>query len=110
MSRVPGTTDRLTSDIVGYFSSQVDANLNRRFTTADNHASFIAHRRTLQKIATGIADKELGTVVLLDEKTFLPVYVIGNYAAHALASHGPGTGRIPIPTILNCRSSTCRAE
>ena len=80
----------------GYFSSQVDANLNRRFTTADNHASFVAHRRTLQKLATGIADKELGTVALLDEKTFLPVYVIGNYAAHSLASHGPGTGGLRI--------------
>ena len=80
----------------GYFSSQVDANLNRRFTTADNHASFIAHRRTLQKLATGIADKELGTVALLDEKTFSPLYVIGNYAAHSLASHGPGTGGLRI--------------
>ena len=81
---------------VGYFSSQADANLNRRFTTADNHASFVAHRRTLQKIATGIADKELGTIVLFDSKTSLPVYVIGNYAAHALASHGPGTGGLRI--------------
>ena len=100
--RLYGAVRRLVKDGVwrtvklGYFSSQVDANLNRRFTTADNHASFVAHRRTLQKIATGIADKELGTVALLDEKSFLPVYVIGNYAAHALASHGPGTGGLRI--------------
>lgn len=81
---------------VGYFSSQVDLNSNRRFTTADNHASFVAHRRTLQRIATGIADKELGTVALLDAKTSQPLYVIGNYAAHPLASHGPGTGGLRI--------------
>ena len=81
---------------LGYFSSQVDANLNRRFTTADNHASFIAHRRTLQRIATGIADKELGTVVLLDPNSLAPLYVIGNYAAHPLASHAPGRGGLRI--------------
>ena len=77
---------------VGYFSSQCDENRNRRYTTPDNCASFIAHRRTLHTIATGIADKELGTVALLDAKTGDPLYVLGNYAAHPLASHAPGSG------------------
>ena len=81
---------------VGYYSSQCDENRNRRFTTADNCASFIAHRRALHGIATGIADKELGTVALLDPATMAPLYVVGNYAAHPLASHAPGLGGLRI--------------
>jgi len=81
---------------VGFYSSSCDENRNRRFTTADNHASFIAHRRALHDIATGIADKELGTIVLLDPKTRAPLYVVGNYAAHPLASHAPGLGGLRI--------------
>lgn len=81
---------------VGFYSSSVDQNSNRRFTTADNCASFIAHRRILQKIATGIADKEFGVVALFDAQTGAPAYVIGNYAAHPLAGHGPGTGGLRI--------------
>ena len=81
---------------VGCYSSSCDENRNRRFTTADNCASFIAHRRTLHEIAHGIADKELGTVVLLDAQTGDPVYVIGNYAAHPLAAHAPGQGGLRI--------------
>ena len=78
--------------LLGFHSTTCDENRNRRFTTADNCASFIAHRRVLHKISTGIADKELGTVVLLDPETVDPVYVIGNYAAHPLANHAPGLG------------------
>jgi len=84
------------SCLVGYFSSTCDENRNRRYTTADNCASFIAHRRALHGIATGIADKELGTIALLDPETFAPTYVIGNYAAHPLASHAPGLGGLRI--------------
>lgn len=81
---------------VGFYSSARDENRNRRFTTADNCASFIAHRRTLHKIATGIADKELGTLAFFDASTRLPLYVLGNYAAHPLASHAPGNGGLRI--------------
>jgi len=81
---------------VGFFSSQCDENRNRRYTTADNCASFNAHRRALHKLTTGIADKELGTIVLLDPKSFEPLYVVGNYAAHPLAFHAPGKGGLTI--------------
>ena len=81
---------------VGFFSSQCDENRNRRFTTADNCASFIAYRRTLYDIASGIADKELGTVAFFDVVRPRPLYVIGNYAAHPLASHSPGMGGLRI--------------
>ena len=77
---------------VGFYSSHCDENRNRRYTTVENLASFNAHRRALHKLTTGIADKELGTIVLLDSKSFEPLYVIGNYAAHPLASHAPGKG------------------
>ena len=81
---------------VGYHSVACDENRNRRFTTADNCASFIAHRRALHSLSSGIADKELGTVVLLDPDSLAPLYVIGNYAAHPLASHAPGKGGLRI--------------
>ena len=95
---IAGFADRADWKVcrVGCFSAQVDENRNRRYTTADNCASFIAHRRTLHGIATGTADKELGTVVLLDARTGAPLYVIGNYAAHPLASHAPGQGGLRI--------------
>ena len=81
---------------VGFFSSQCDANRNRRYTTVENLASFNAHRRSLHKLTTGIADKELGTIVLLDATNYEPLYVIGNYAAHPLAYHAPGRGGLTI--------------
>ncbi len=81
---------------VGFFSSQCDENRNRRYTTVENLASFNAHRRSLHKLTTGIADKELGTVVLLDATSYEPLYVVGNYAAHPLAYHAPGRGGLTI--------------
>ncbi len=81
---------------VGFFSSQCDENRNRRYTTVENLASFNAHRRALHKLTTGITDKELGTIALLDAETYEPLYVIGNYAAHPLASHAPGKGGLRI--------------
>jgi len=81
---------------VGFFSSQCDENRNRRYTTSENLASFNAHRRALHKLTTGIADKELGTVVLLDPEEYTPLYVVGNYAAHPLAFHAPGRGGLTI--------------
>lgn len=81
---------------VGYFSSHCDENRNRRYTTSENCASFNAHRRALHKLTTGIADKELGTMALLDAETYELLYVIGNYAAHPLASHAVGKGGLRI--------------
>ena len=77
---------------VGYHSVSVDENRNRRFTTPDNRASFNPAARALYRVTDMIADKELGTVAFLDPKTEDPLYVIGNYAAHTLASHAPGLG------------------
>ena len=81
---------------VGFHSVRADENRNRRFTTADNCASFIAHRRALYGIATGPVDQELGTVALLDPVRRDPLYVIGNYAAHPLSAHSPGRGGLRI--------------
>ncbi len=81
---------------VGFFSSSCDENRSRRYTTEENCASFNAHRRALHKLTTGVADKELGTLALLDAETYEPLYVIGNYAAHPLASHAPGRGGLRI--------------
>lgn len=77
---------------IGFHSVAVDENRNRRFTSPDNRASSNPSIRALYRITDMIADKELGTVAFLDPKTENPLYVIGNYAAHTLASHAPGLG------------------
>lgn len=80
-----------------YFYSQLcEENRNRCYITADNHGSFTAHRREVVPIAKGFADQELGEVIFTTPGTPFPVYVIGNYAAHPLASHAPGLGGIRI--------------
>lgn len=76
--------------LVGFHSATCDENRNRRYTTADNCTAAAEYRRKLLDVGTGIADKEFGTLALLDPETFDPLYVVGNYAAHALAAHAPG--------------------
>lgn len=86
-----------------YHSVQVDENRNRRYVTADNHGSFMPHQPTLSRICDGYADKELGLLWFKNAANVAwtpggdgPDYVIGNYAAHALAAHSPGLGGIRI--------------
>ena len=81
---------------VTFYSSKCDENRNRRYTTADNVASFTPHRREVVPLATEFADKELGQVCFFDKETNLPIYMIGNYAAHPLAGHSPGLGMLRI--------------
>ena len=81
---------------VTFYSSKCDENRNRRYTTADNVASFTPHRREVVPLATEYADKELGQLCFIDNETRLPIYLIGNYAAHPLAGHAPGLGGITI--------------
>jgi len=77
---------------VYFYSSQCDENRNRRYVTADNIASFTPHRREVVPVSTGFADKELGQLGFFEPGTDIPLYVIGNYAAHPLAGHCPGLG------------------
>lgn len=77
---------------VYFYSQKCDENRNRRYITPCNNASFTAHRREVLPIALEYADKELGQLIFINSETRLPEYVIGNYAAHALAGHGPGIG------------------
>ena len=77
---------------VYFYSSKCDENRNRRYVTACNRATFTAHRREVVPIATEYADKEFGELCFIDNETHLPIYVIGNYAAHPLAGHAPGLG------------------
>jgi len=76
---------------VGFHSSVVDENRNRRYTTEDNHASFNAHRPILHKLSTGIVDQELVTLSLMTTNN-RPAFVVGNWAAHPLTAHAPGRG------------------
>ena len=81
---------------VFFYSSRCDENRNRRYVTACNQATFTPHRREVVPIALEYADKELGELCFIDKETRLPIYLIGNYAAHPLAGHAPGLGGLTI--------------
>jgi len=75
-----------------FYSTKVDVNKNRRVCTADNYAAFLPHRAELRHLADGFTDQELGCVLFYPVNSQFPAFVIGNYAAHPLAAHSPGTG------------------
>ena len=85
---------------VAYYSMSVDENRNRRYVTGDNHASFTPHRKEMERLAAAdrFADKELGVLMFVDtaSESDAPAFLIGNYAAHPLASHAPGLGGLRI--------------
>ena len=73
-----------------------DENVNRRYESSENVVSYLTHRHEMQPLCRGTADKELGLLLFYATKREIhpdgPAYVIGNYAAHPLASHAPGVG------------------
>ena len=77
---------------VYFYSLKADENRNRRYTSGDNRTTFTPHRREILPLADGFADKELGAMIFTVPGKHDPLYVIGNYAAHPLAGHGPGLG------------------
>jgi len=81
---------------VMFYSCLCDENRNRRCVLPDNRASFVPHRRELIELSHEISDKELGELCFFDAATGMPLYVIGNYAAHPLAGHAPGLGSLRI--------------
>jgi len=85
---------------VSYYSMTLDENRNRRYVTGDNRASFTPHRKEMERLAAAdrFADKELGVLMFVDtaSSSDAPAYLIGNYAAHPLASHAPGLGGLRI--------------
>jgi len=73
-----------------------DENVNRRYESSENTVTYLTHRHEMLPLCRGIADKELGLLLFYATKREIhpdgPAYVIGNYAAHPLASHAPGVG------------------
>jgi len=89
-----------TTCIVRFNSSFPDENFNRRYVTSDNCATFVPLRREYKPLCKGHTDQELGLLLFYDVTRVAggdgPVFVIGNYAAHALSTHAPGLGGIRI--------------
>lgn len=79
-----------------FYASKCNENRNRCYRTADNRGTFTPHRREVVPVADDFADKELGQLFFFDSTNHLPLYVIGNYAAHPLAGHSPGLGGLRI--------------
>lgn len=91
-----GKLDNFRECSVYFYSSKCDENRNRRYISACNRSSYIPFRRELVPLAGEYADKELGEICFIDRETGLPIYLIGNYAAHALSGHAPGLGGLRI--------------
>ena len=89
-----------TTCLVRFNSSFPDENFNRRYVTSDNCATFVPLRREYKPLCKGHTDQELGLLLFYDVTRVAgrdgPVFVIGNYAAHALSTHAPGLGGIRI--------------
>ena len=77
---------------VFWYSLNCDENINRRYVGGDNRCTFLPHRPFLEPLCDGIRDRELGLIFFCDRESGDVRYVIGNYAAHPLAGHTPGTG------------------
>ena len=75
-----------------FYSTKVDANVNRRFVRRDNTAGFFPYRRDMEALADEFCDQELGLLLFFDPVSGNPVEVLANYAAHPLATHAPGLG------------------
>lgn len=79
-----------------FYSMKLDENINRRVVTADNYDCFLPHRAELRRLADGFKDQELGLLFFLEPGTRFPLFIVGNYAAHPLASHSIGRGALRI--------------
>jgi len=80
-------------DVDAYFySSKVDANVNRRFVKRDNRGDTFPVHRDMESLADEYCDQELGLLIFMQAGGHTPVAVLANYAAHPLATHAPGLG------------------
>lgn len=79
-----------------FYSMKLDENINRRIVMADNYDCFMPHRAELRRIADGFKDQELGLLFFLEPDARFPMFIVGNYAAHPLASHSIGKGALRI--------------
>ena len=77
---------------VSWYALNCDENVNRRYVGNDNRCTFLPHRPFLEPLCDGVRDRELGVICFRDRASGDIRYVIGNYAAHPLAGHTPGTG------------------
>lgn len=85
-----------TEVTASFYSEQVDVNTNRRYCGPENVCRFLPHHRSLEPLADGTTDRELGILLFNRAGTSRPFAVIGNYAAHPLVAHAPGAGGLAI--------------
>ena len=77
---------------VYFYSAAAKVNINRRYCGPENVCRFLPHWRSLEGLADGITDPEVGMLFFKDEATGVPVEIVVNYAAHPLVSHARGLG------------------
>ena len=76
-----------------FYSCKCDVNYNRRYLDGSNHCIYLPGHRSMEVIANGFVDQELGMLIFTKPgDTYQPLGVLLNYAAHPLASHTPGLG------------------
>ena len=77
---------------VYFYSAAARVNINRRYCGPENVCRFLPHWRSLEPLADGITDSEVGMLFFRDVQTRVPIEIVINYAAHPLASHARGLG------------------
>ena len=77
---------------VYFYSAAARVNINRRYCGPENICRFLPTNRSLEPLADGITDPEVGMLFFRDPQTRCPVEIVVNFAAHPLAAHSIGRG------------------
>lgn len=72
-----------------FYSARCSANVNRRYTGPENVCRYLPCSRSLEPLADGVTDPEVGLLFFLTGDG-APREVLVNYAAHPLVSHAEG--------------------
>jgi len=87
--------DSFVETKVYFHSGHADSNINRRYCGPENVCQAVFKRTELISVADGFKDSEVGTLIFVDGQG-KPREIIVNFAAHPLASHGPGKGGLTL--------------
>ena len=77
---------------VFFYSAEAKVNINRRYRGPENVCRYLPTNRSLEPLADGITDPEVGMLFFRDPEKKIPLEILVNYAAHPLASHAIGLG------------------
>ena len=75
-----------------FYSCVCGENYNRRYADGSNRGKYLPYHRSLEPLASGFRDRELGMLIFTAPGEPHPLGTVINYAAHPLATHAMGLG------------------